>query len=84
VGDADASDDFHSSAPEGIEAIRHGRTPMALTTDFVIDEVVTILGMRKGFGSRNAVKVANSVLASPRVLTVDVDEALYARLLSTL
>jgi predicted nucleic acid-binding protein len=42
-----------------------------------MDEVVTILGRRKGFGAQNAVRVANGILASPRVFTVYVDEVLF-------
>jgi predicted nucleic acid-binding protein len=53
-----------------------GRTPVALTTDFILDEAVTILGKRKGFGALSAVKVAESILSSPRVFTVYIDEAL--------
>ncbi len=82
VGDADENDDFHASAQSGIEAIRYGRTAMAVTTDFVLDETVTILGRRKGFGAEKAVKVAESVLASPRVFTVYVDEGLLKESLS--
>jgi len=74
VGDADANDDFHDSAHEVIEAIRTGRTAIALTTDFVLDETVTILGRRGGFGSDKAARVAESVMSSPRVFTVYIDE----------
>jgi predicted nucleic acid-binding protein len=47
-----------------------------LTTDFVLDETVTILGRRKGFGAEKASRVASLVLKSPRVFTVYIDEAL--------
>ncbi|MBI3022101.1 MAG: PIN domain-containing protein [Thaumarchaeota archaeon] len=76
VGDADANDDFHASAHLGIDAIRKGEAAMALTTDFVLDETVTILGKRKGFGAANAAKVGQNLLSSPRVFAVYVDEAL--------
>jgi predicted nucleic acid-binding protein len=76
VGDADSNDDFHESSHRTIEAIRTGKAPSALTTDFVLDETVTILGKRKGFGAGNAAKVADSLLSSPRVFTVYIDEAL--------
>jgi predicted nucleic acid-binding protein len=76
VGDADTNDDFHDSSHPVIEAIRTGKTPSALTTDFVLDETVTILGKRKGFGADKAAKVAEGILYSPRVFTVYVDEAL--------
>lgn len=59
-----------------IEAIRKGRTAMALTTDFVLDETITILGRRRGFGAENAAKVGRSLLSSPRVFTVYIDEML--------
>ncbi len=76
VGDADTNDDFHESSHRVTEAIRTGKTPSALTTDFVLDETVTILGKRKGFGADKAAKVAEGILSSPRVFTVYIDEAL--------
>ncbi len=76
VGDADSNDDFHSSSHMVIEALRTGKTPSALTTDFVLDETVTILGKRKGFGADKAATVAERILSSPRVFTVYVNEAL--------
>lgn len=77
VGDADANDDFYQSSRPLIEALRLGTTPMALTTDFVLDETVTILGSRKGFGATKAVRAAESILQSPRVFTVFIDEQLF-------
>lgn len=44
VGASDRNDDFHESSRSIVEAIRLGKLPLALTTDFVIDETVTILG----------------------------------------
>jgi predicted nucleic acid-binding protein len=41
-----------------------------------LDETVTILGKRRGFGAVKAAKVAENILASPRVFTVYTDEAL--------
>ncbi|HEV2118691.1 MAG TPA: hypothetical protein VGS11_01080 [Candidatus Bathyarchaeia archaeon] len=76
VGDADTNDDFHSSAHTVIEALRTGRTPSGLTTDFVLDETVTILGKRKGFGADKAANVAKRIMTSPRVFTVYVNESM--------
>ena len=76
MGDADANDDFHSGSQALIEALRNGEIPSALTTDFVLDETVTILGKRHGFGADNAAMVADRVMRSPRVFTVYVDETL--------
>ncbi len=83
VGDADASDDFHDSSHTVIEALRTGKTPSALTTDFVLDETVTILGKRKGFGADKAANVAERIMSSPRVFTVYVDETLMRESLKT-
>ena len=77
MGDADLSDDFHSSAHSVVEAIRNGRTATAMTTNFVLDETVTILGRRKGFGAEKASRAGSIILSSPRVFTVHVDEALF-------
>jgi len=74
IGDADLNDDLHNSSHAILEAVRMGRLPFALTTDFVIDEVVTILGYRRGFGGQKAKTVGESILQSPRVFTVFVDE----------
>jgi len=74
VGDADLNDEFHSSSHVAIEKLRIGQTPLAITTDFVIDETVTILGRRKGFGAREAAAVGAHLIASPRVFVVYVDE----------
>ena len=76
VGDADTNDDFHESSHNVIEALRTGKTPSALTTDFVLDETVTILGKRKGFGADKAANVAERILSSPRVFTVYVNETI--------
>jgi len=71
---SDGNDDFHESSRQIVDAILLERLPLALTTDFIIDETVTILGKRRGFGAENARKVGEDILASPRVITVFVDE----------
>jgi len=76
VGASDSNDQFHGPSAEIVRAIRLGSLPLALTTDFVIDETVTILGKRKGSGAEKARDIAKSILSSPRVFTVFMDEAL--------
>lgn len=83
VGEADANDDFHESSHSLVEGIRTGETSLAITTDFVLDETVTILGRRRGFGAANAAKVAASILSSPRVFTVYIDDVLLKDSLRT-
>ena len=75
VGDADRNDDFHAAAHDVIESIRLGSSPVGLTTDFVIDETVTLLGKRKGFGAGAAAEVGKLIVASPRVVTFFVDDS---------
>ena len=74
VGASDRNDDFYESSQDIVKAILFEKLPLALTTDFIIDETVTILGKRKGFGAENARKVGEAILSSPRVLTVFVEE----------
>lgn len=76
MGDADRNDDFHGPAHEIIESVRLGSSPLGLTTDFIINETVTLLGKRKGFGAAQAAEVGKLILASPRVVTVFVDESM--------
>jgi len=74
VGASDRNDDFYESSQDIVTAILFEKLPLALTTDFVIDETVTILGKRKGFGAENARKAGEAILSSPRVLTVFIEE----------
>lgn len=82
VGGADTNDDFHDSSAPIIEAFRTNQLPLAMTTDFVLDEVVTILGKRMGFGAEKARKVGENILASPRVFTIFVDETILKEALA--
>ena len=74
VGASDRNDDFYESSQDIVTAILSEKLPLALTTDFIIDETVTILGKRKGFGAENARKAGEAILSSPRVLTVFIEE----------
>ena len=82
MGDADLNDDFHDSSHEIVESVRTGKTPLGLVTDFVIDELVTILGKRKGFGAGAAKETGRAILESPRIFTVFVDDSILRAALS--
>jgi predicted nucleic acid-binding protein len=82
VGAADLSDDFHESSHQIVESVRTGKTPLGLVTDFVIDELVTILGKRKGFGAGAARDTGGAILGSPRIFTVFVDDSILRAALS--
>lgn len=81
VGASDKNDGFHKSSREIAEAILYEKLPLALTTDFIIDETVTILGNRKGFGVEKAKKVGENILSSPRVITVFIEETVLKKTL---
>ncbi len=81
VGASDSNDEFHSSSAEIVKAVRLGILPLALTTDFIIDETVTILGKRKGSGAEQAKEIGKKILVSPRVFTVFIDEVLFVETL---
>lgn len=83
VGDADLNDELHESAHQMIESVRMGTTPSGLVTDFIIDETVTIVGKRRGFGAGRAKDLANAILASSRISTVFVDESILKDALAT-
>lgn len=83
VGDADRNDEFHGSAHEIIESIRLGSSPLGLTTDFIVDETVTLLGKRRGFGAPAAADVGKSIIASPRIVTVFIDESMLKESIAT-
>jgi len=59
-----------------------GRSPLGLVTDFIVNETITILGKRRGFGARRAVDVGKAMLTSPRIFTVFVDESILNEALS--
>ena len=82
MGDADLNDDFHDSSHNIVESARTGKTPLGLVTDFVIDELVTILGKRRGFGAGAAKDTGRAILESPRIFTVFVDDSILRAALS--
>lgn len=65
-----------------MESVRTGRMPLGLVTDFIIDELVTILGKRKGFGATHSREAGMAILASPRIFTVFVDESILKEALA--
>jgi predicted nucleic acid-binding protein len=76
VADADRNAAFHSPGHDNIESIRLGSSPLGLTTDFIVDETVTLLGKRRSFGAAAAAEVGKAIIASPRIVTVFVDESM--------
>lgn len=75
VGAADLSDECHADGAALLKDLASGRRGTALTSDFVLDEAVTILGKRRGIGAKAAALFAERVLESRlvRCLYVDAD-----------
>lgn len=76
AGAADANDACHGDGKRILQAVASGKFGMALTSDYVLDETLTILAVKRRLGAAKAVAFVRLLLASPRVrlLTVDHDE----------
>ncbi len=81
VAGIDASDELHDDGKVVLGALAEGALPPALTTDFVLDETLTIL-TRRGATASNIARVVDSVLLSPLVSVAYVDEGLFREALS--
>jgi predicted nucleic acid-binding protein len=76
VAGIDASDPLHDDGKAIIEALAEGRSAPALTTDFVLDETLTLL-KRRGARVSKAAEALEQLLSSPSVTVVYVDESLF-------
>jgi len=48
-----------------------------------VDETVTLLGARRGFGATAAAEVGKAIITSPRVVTIFVDESILKESIAT-
>jgi hypothetical protein len=78
----DASDTLHEDGSAVLTALAEGNLPSALTTDFVLDETLTLLKMRGGRPDTIAKAIA-SIMSSPNLDLVYVDDALFDAALRT-
>ena len=76
VSGIDSSDKLHRDGRAVMEALSERTLPPALTTDFVLDETLTIL-KRRGARSAAVVDATDQILSSPLVGVVYVDEQLF-------
>ncbi len=76
VSAIDASDRLHSDGEAVLERLIAGHLPMAVTTDLVLDETLTIL-KRRGARIPAIQHIANDILSSPLLRVVYVDEPLF-------
>lgn len=76
VGAADARDECHEDGKAVLKAVATGKPGTAFTSEYVLDETLTILASKRGVGAAKAVEFVRRVMSSPRVkvLGVDTDE----------
>jgi uncharacterized protein len=78
----DSSDTLHEDGAAVLEALASGQLSSAVTTDFVLDETLTLLKTRGGKAEPIAEAIQN-IISSSRVSIVYVDEVLFRTALST-
>jgi uncharacterized protein len=76
VSAADESDTLHTDGAAVLKALHDGKIATALTTDFVIDEVLTLL-RRRHAKSATTSRIAENVLSSTLIRIAYVDETLF-------
>ena len=76
VSAADESDNLHTDGSAVIKALSEERLSRAVTTDFVLDETLTILRKRHAKSSSIS-KIAGNILSSSKILIVYVDAQLF-------
>ena len=76
VSALDRADELHEDGKSVINAILQNKIHRAITSDYVLDETLTIL-KRRGIRPIEAVKVVNKIISSPRIEVVFVEEEVF-------
>ncbi len=76
IGSLDESDDYHSTSVPVISDIFHGKLGKAIVTDFIINEVSSILNSRPKITYSQIKEAVEILLASPHVEIIYIDETL--------
>jgi len=78
VAAIDKKDELHNDGKATVNAIVANELPLAVVTDYVLDEVMTIL-KRRGVPVRQIVDSINAIIKSPRVEVVFIDDSLFVK-----
>lgn len=78
----DSSDALHKDGAAVLEALASGKLSSAITTDFVLDETLTLLRTR-GARAESAERAILNIMSSSRVSVLYVDAPLFRAALST-
>ncbi len=78
----DASDSLHEDGSAVLKALAGGELPSAVTTDFVLDETLTLLKTRGGRPETIA-RAIGDIMSSPNLDLVYVDDELFETALRT-
>ena len=80
VAAIDSSDELHEDGKSTLNALIERKLSIALTTDYVLDEVMTILKKRK-IPPKKIISVIESIIESPLVEVIFVDEQIFTEAL---
>lgn len=81
VAAIDKKDSLHEDGKEIVNAIVNWKLPLAVITDYVLDEVMTILKKRK-ISPEIILKAVIAIMKSSRVKTVFVDDHIFMKSLT--
>jgi len=82
VAAIDSSDELHEDGKKTLRALVERKISTALTTDYVLDETMTIL-KKRGNQPKKIVEAITAIIESPMVEVIFIDEKLFDESLRT-
>ena len=78
VAAIDRQDVLHNDGKGIVDAIANWKLPLAVITDYILDEVMTIL-KKRNIPPEIILKAVTAILESPRIKTIFVDDHLFMK-----